>query len=230
VNAVDRSVEGRIHRQPDFFLSHSTRDKDFVWQLAEDLAFCEVDVWLDQWELQHGESLHDAIGDALQTSKYIGIVIGPNFANSRWAGDEMKQALARERREGRTVVVPVLAVDAQLPTFLEDKLYVDLRAEYFSGIARISAMINDVPRQHIEDAIRTHRPGCISDTIKTLRYAGFEPYVVMSTEDAKVVLDAGGQRYIGEKVRFSPRHVAMHPKASPRLRRMMARLDQEVWR
>ena len=41
----------RVPRKPDIFLSHSTRDKKFVEQLAEDLAFCEVDSWLDEWDL-----------------------------------------------------------------------------------------------------------------------------------------------------------------------------------
>jgi TIR domain len=227
---IDRSIEGRVHRQPDVFLSHSARDREFVWRLAEDLAFCEVDAWLDQWELQPGESLHDAIGGALERSKYIAIVVGANFSDSRWASDEMKQGLARERREGRTVVVPILATNAQLPPFLEDKLYIDLRQDYFAGIARISAMVNALPRQHIEEAIRTRVPQSIGESIRVLRYAGFEPYVVMSTEDAQAILASGGIQHVGEKVRFSPEQVAANPSVSPRLRRMMKRLNGEVWR
>jgi hypothetical protein len=230
LDAVDRSVQGRVHRKPDLFLSHSARDKDFVWQLAEDLAFCEVDVWLDQWELRPGESLHDAIGHALSTSRFVAVVIGPNFSDSRWAGDEMKQALARECREKTTVVVPILAADASMPVFLEDKLYIDLRNNYHAGLARLAAIVHDIPSQHIEDAIRAVRPGSIRACINTLRYAGFEPYVVMSVEDAEVILRSGGQRYTDLKIRFSPEQVADNPAASPRLRRMMQRLAREVWR
>ena len=40
--------EGHVHRAPDLFLSHSSRDKDIVRPFAEDLAFCEVDAWLDE--------------------------------------------------------------------------------------------------------------------------------------------------------------------------------------
>ena len=115
MDVVDRSAQARVHRKPDLFLSHSARDRDFVWRLAEDLAFCEVDSWLDQWELRLGESLHDVIGDALAASRFVAIVIGPQFATSRWATDEMKQALARERRESRTIVIPVVAADASIP-------------------------------------------------------------------------------------------------------------------
>jgi TIR domain len=227
---VDRSVEARVHRVPDFFLSHSARDKSFVWKLAEDLAYCEVDCWLDEWELQPGESLHEAIGASLEKCKYIAIVIGPNFDDSRWASDEMKQGLARERRENRTVVVPVLAADAKVPPFLEDKVFIDLRHDYYRGIVRLSAMANDIPRQHIEDAIRQLQPTVLSEAIGCLRFAGFEPYVVMSREDAAVVAQAGGIAHTENKLRFSPDQVARHPSASPRLRRLMHRLNTEVWK
>jgi len=230
MDVVDRSAQARVHRKPDLFLSHSTRDKDFVWRLAEDLAFCEVDSWLDQWELRPGESLHDAIGGALSTSRFVAIVVGPNFTDSRWASDEMKQALARERRESTAIVIPVVATDAALPAFLEDKLYIDLRHDYYAGIVRLAALIHSIPSQHIEDAIRSVRPRAMHECIETLRYAGFEPYVVMSKEDADIVLQSGGQSYRDNKIRFSPDRVASNPNASPRLRKMMRRLRDEVWR
>jgi TIR domain len=229
LDVIDRSVEARVHRKPDVFLSHSARDKEFVWSLAEDLAFCEVDSWLDQWELRPGESLHDVIGSALAASRFVAIVISANFSDSRWASDEMKQALARERRENTTVVVPIVAADASLPPFLEDKLYIDLRKDYYAGVVRLAALVHNIPSQHIEDAIRTIGPADVAGCVTTLRYAGVEPYVVMSKEDADVILQSGGQQHGDHKVRFSPEKVASNPMASPRLRGMMRRLRSEVW-
>lgn len=114
---ASRSAEARVHRKPDLFLSHSSRDKTFVRELADDLTFCEVDVWLDEWELQVGDSLHDLIGNALEKSRFIGVVIGDNFSDSVWARDELKQALSRERREARTLVLPLIFGHSQIPTF-----------------------------------------------------------------------------------------------------------------
>lgn len=226
---IDRSLSARVHRAPDVFLSHSARDKEFVRQLAEDLAFCEVDVWLDEWELQPGDSLQDVIGQALNASRFVAIVLGDNFTDSRWASDEMKHAFARERRENRVVVVPLLAGSIPLPAFVEDKLYIDFRTDYFAGVARLAALVNDVPRQHIEEAIRVIRPKSIKHCIATLRDAGFEPYVVMSKEDSTAILHAGGIPYRDDRIRFSPETVAANPQVSPRLRRMMRRLRDEVW-
>jgi TIR domain len=248
---IDRSVQGRIHRFPDIFLSHSSRDKDFVRKLAEDLAFCEVDAWLDEWELQVGDSLYDAITRALENSRFVAVILGDNYVDSKWAGDEMKQALARERREGRTVTLPLLCGNVQVPPFLEDKLYLDFRTQYFHGLVRLAALVHDVPRQHIEDAVRAINPENINSSINALRYAGIEPYVVMTKEDGEAILNAGGERYRDntksltpsqlralhedgeqirdDRVRFSPEKVAENPNVSSRLRRMMKRLIEEAW-
>lgn len=230
MKGVDRSVSARVHRTPDLFLNHSARDKEFVRQLAEDLAFCEVDAWLDEWELQPGDSLHDVIGGALSACRFVAVVLGDDFTDSRWASDEMKQALARERRQNRVVVVPLVVGSISIPVFLEDKLHIDFRPNYYAAVAKLSALVNNVPRQHIEEAIRAIKPQSMSDCVRTLRDAGFEPYVVMSKEDAEVVLRAGGVPYRDDRVRFSPESIARNPQASPRLRRMMLRLREDIWR
>src|SRR5262249_8984427 len=157
----------------------------------------------------------------LSASRFVAVVIGPNFSDSRWAGDEMKPALARERRERTTVVIPILAADAPMPAFLEDKLYIDLRNNYHAGLARLAPILHVIPRQQSRDAIRSVRHGSIRACIGTLRFAGCEPYVVMSVEDAEVILRSGGQRYTDQKLRFSPEQGARNPAASPGLRRMM---------
>jgi len=102
---IDRSKEARTTREPDLFLSHSSRDKSIVRRLAEDLSFLEVDAWLDEWELQTGDSLHDVITAVMKKAGHIAVVLGDNYADSRWARDELKQALARERREDQACVI-----------------------------------------------------------------------------------------------------------------------------
>jgi hypothetical protein len=90
-------------------------------------------------------------------------------------------------------------------------------------------MVHNVPRQHLEDAVRAINPQSIRSSIASLRYVGVEPYVVMSKEDAEAIVNAGGQPYGEDRVRFSPDRVAANPRISPRLRRMMHRLTEEVW-
>jgi TIR domain len=64
---IDRSVEARARRRPHLFLSHSSKDKEWVHALARDLSVCEIDVWLDEWELVVGDKL--AAGQARATRR-----------------------------------------------------------------------------------------------------------------------------------------------------------------
>ena len=43
--------------KPDIFISHSSKDKPAAFHLAKILNYCAIDVWLDDWELEVGQSL-----------------------------------------------------------------------------------------------------------------------------------------------------------------------------
>jgi hypothetical protein len=218
-----------VHRQPDLFLSHSSRDKAFVRRLAEDLTFCEIDVWLDEWELQVGESLHDRIGDALEKSRFTGVVLGDNFSDSEWARSELKQALAKERRSGPGSVLPLLCGNCQIPAFLEDKVFIDFRSDYHGGLARLAAALHGVSRLRTEEAIRAYRPNTLRTVIDALRYTGVEPYVVLGEDDFNEIRATGYVQILNDqRVRFDPERVR-DSGVSSRVRNLMHRLISEVW-
>ena len=183
VTVIDRSSQARKKREPDLFLSHSSRDKAIVRRLAEDLCFLEVDTWLDEWELQAGDSLHDVIAAAMEKAGYVAVIVGDNYADSRWARDELKQALARERRQDQGVILPLICGSAEVPPFLEDKVYLDFRKNYYEGLSRLAGVVHRVSRKGIEDAIAAVQPQKVSECVKVLRYCGVEPYVVLDKED-----------------------------------------------
>lgn len=181
---VDRSIDARKKRTPDVFLSHSSRDKAIVRQLAEDLCYLQVDAFLDEWELQPGDSLSDVIGFALEKSRYVAVVLGNNFSDSRWARDEMNQALAREKRANGGIVLPLLCGNAEMPAFLENKVYLDLRENgYYPSLVRLAAMVHQVSRQRVEYALQLEHPETIGDCIHALRYCGVDPFVILDASD-----------------------------------------------
>lgn len=224
---IVRTDEARKSAHPDLFLSHSSRDKVFVRCLGEDLTFCQIDVWLDEWELGPGDSLHDQIGNALERSRFIGVVLGDNFSDSRWAREELKQALSRERRSDRTTVLPLLAGSGEIPSFLEDKVYIDFRAEYYAGLVRLAGVIHNVSRLRVEEAIRVHRPASVRDAINDLRYCGIEPYMALGEDDFKEIAKLEGTIRLGDRVRFNPVRVR-RSDVSPRIKNLMTKLI-EVW-
>lgn len=225
---VRRSFDARVQRQPDLFLSHSSRDKDFVRRLGEDLTFCEIDPWFDEWEIQPGDSLFDRIGDALEKSRYAAIVLGDHFSDSDWARTELKQALAKERRAGSVYVLPILCGHSSIPAFLEDKVFIDFREDYYGALARLAAYLHDVERIRIEDAIRFYRPKMLRGVIQCLRDVGVEPYVILGEDDFKEIVATGHVLNMGDKVRFDPDAV-YSSDVSPRMRRLMRKLIDEVW-
>src|SRR6516165_10759518 len=91
----------RRQSKPDIFLSHSSKDGPLAVRLATDLNFCGVDVWLDQWEIQLGQSLSDALAKGMDEARFVGILISENYNKSVWTKREYQKALAREEREGR---------------------------------------------------------------------------------------------------------------------------------
>src|SRR5271165_1605529 len=135
--------------KPDIFISHSSRDKPAALHLAKTLNFCAIDVWLDDWELEVGQSLTDEIAKAMDESRFIAILITENYNKTVWTKTEYKKALAREQKEQRTVMLPLIVGEAKIPDFLEDKIYIDLRKEYFSGIVKLVGMIHDLDKYRV---------------------------------------------------------------------------------
>jgi hypothetical protein len=78
----------------------------------------------------------------MDISRFIAILITENYNKSVWTKTEYKKALAREQKENRTVMLPLIVGEAQIPDFLEDKIYIDLRTEYFSGIVKLVGMVH----------------------------------------------------------------------------------------
>ncbi len=110
------------------FLSHSSKDKFFVRQLAERLKKHGVQVWLDEAELKIGDSLTQKIGQAIDVMDFVGVVLSSNSVNSEWVQKELQVAIQKELVRRRVVVLPILLEQVEIPPFLRDKVYADFSA------------------------------------------------------------------------------------------------------
>lgn len=190
--------------KPDIFISHSSRDKAAASHLATTLNFCSIDVWLDDWELEVGQSLTDEIAKAMDNSRFIAILITENYNKTVWTKTEYKKALAREQKENRTVMLPLIVGEAQIPDFLEDKIYIDLRSEYFSGITKLVGMIHGLSQFRVSRALAERQPQSVSDVWGLLQSIGFEPYVVLGKDDFDEMLKHGGKLLRDGYAQFNP--------------------------
>lgn len=111
------------------FLSHATKDKPFVRDLAQKLEQSGVNIWLDERELDIGDSLTQKIALAIDKMDYFAIVLSNNSVNSVWVQKELQDALSKELDQKRIVVLPLLLEEVAIPPFLKDKLYADFTSK-----------------------------------------------------------------------------------------------------
>lgn len=113
----------------DVFLSHNSRDKATVRQLAEALLDRGLRPWLDEWELIPGRSWQDALSGVLAETRSVAVLIGIDGIGP-WQILEHEAYLREAVHRGLTVI-PVLLPNASespdLPLFLANRTFVDLR-------------------------------------------------------------------------------------------------------
>lgn len=108
------------------FVSHTGKDKPFVRQLAKDLKARGVPkVWVDEAEIEIGDSLTEKIDQGMQETRFIGVVLSAKSIAAPWVKKELDIAMNREISEGEVVVLPLLIEKCDIPRFLSGKLYAD---------------------------------------------------------------------------------------------------------
>lgn len=211
--------------KPNIFISHSSKDKRSAVHLAKVLNFCSIDVWLDDWELEVGHSLTDEISKAMDESRYIAILITENYNKTIWTKTEYKKALAREQKEQRTVMLPLIIGEAVMPDFLEDKVYIDLRTDFYKGIANLVGMVHGISRFRISEALSDYEPQNIGDIWRLLQSIGFEPYVVLGDDDFEEMLKHGGQLIRADYATFDPYELLNSAEVSNHIKELVKALN-----
>ena len=105
----------------DVFLSHNSKDKPAVRELAEALRARGLKVWLDEWELVPGRPWQEALEEVIETTGSSVVLVGKDGIGP-WQDKEMRGCLS-EFADRNLPVIPVLLPDApempRLPIFPE---------------------------------------------------------------------------------------------------------------
>ena len=114
----------------DVFLSHNSKDKPAVRQIAEELRDRRgLNVWLDEWELPPGVPWQDELETIIRTVRSAAVLVGADGLGP-WEMPEMRGCLV-EMVNRKLRVIPVLLpgtpTKPQLPMFLAQNTWVDLR-------------------------------------------------------------------------------------------------------
>jgi len=113
------------------FLCHSSKDKKFVRHLVRDLTREGITVWFDEWEMLPGDSLYEKIQGGIKQASWFGIILSPDSVQSQWCKRELYNALEEEFKRNKIFVIPILYRDCDIPGFLKEKVYVDLRKGHY---------------------------------------------------------------------------------------------------
>lgn len=193
---------------PDLFLSYSSKDKAIVRELALDLARCGVDSWLDEWELQIGQSLSDVLASALTKARFIAVVMTENYLGSPWTKTEFGQAVARQHSGEDVVILPLLLSGEKIPPLLADRVYLDFRNEYYyRALATLVVRIHHVTEARMSHALGDRLLWSIESVWEVLRAAGFQPFVVADNDAFQELVRLGGEQVGNDEVWFSPNEV-----------------------
>lgn len=126
---VDTAVEAKIERHTAAastrvaFISHSSKDKTFVRQLAADLVASGVQVWLDEQRIRVGDSIPERVAQGVAESDFFLVVVSASSVDSPWVQKELNQALIHEIEKRRVRVMAVLLDRVLLPETIREKKY-----------------------------------------------------------------------------------------------------------
>ncbi|MBF8276934.1 MAG: hypothetical protein HW390_2007 [Candidatus Brocadiaceae bacterium] len=97
------------------FICHASEDKPVARRLASDLERHGVKVWLDERELQVGESLRERIEQALEQSHHVIVLLSRTSTKKEWVKKELSTAFSLEIGRQKKVILPVLLEETSVP-------------------------------------------------------------------------------------------------------------------
>jgi len=123
------------------FLSHSSKDKPFVRELADFLGRDgEIQVWLDEREIAPGDNIVGEIGTGLDAD-FVLLILSPDSVNSNWVKEEWTDAFWEQTNNRKTKLVGALYRDCTIPRLLRNKKPFDLRTNHPKGFREIRTFL-----------------------------------------------------------------------------------------
>ena len=122
------------------FLSYSEEDREVAKQLSSQLAKSGFEVWDRAEALFPGDNWPLRIGEALQESNAMVVLISPKSMKSDWVRHEIDYALGSARYKGRLIPV-VLKPTRGMPWILKKFPMVQLQQGLPKAIRQIAEYI-----------------------------------------------------------------------------------------
>src|SRR5215213_9269985 len=112
----------------DVFLSHSSKDKAVVREIAERLRDDGLEVWFDEWMIKPGDSIPSKIEEGLEHSRVLVLCMSANAFGSDWAQLESQTFRFRDPLNKERRFIPLRLDDAPIKGSLAQFLYINWRS------------------------------------------------------------------------------------------------------
>jgi hypothetical protein len=134
------------------FLSHAHQDKPFARKLAASLRLAGHYVWIDEAEINIGDSLVQKIREGIDQVDFVAAILSSHSITSTWVTKELDLASNREMKEKKVIVLPLLIEKVELPLFLEGKLYGDFiyESEYENTLSKLLKTLGTVNTHKVD--------------------------------------------------------------------------------
>jgi tetratricopeptide (TPR) repeat protein len=103
----------------DVFLSHSSKDKPIVRQVAEFLKSKGISVWFDDWSVKIGEDINIKVEEGLTQSKRLLLFMSNNAFSSEWVTLERSTILFKDPNNRDRRFIPILIDSCTIPDTLQ---------------------------------------------------------------------------------------------------------------
>lgn len=131
------------------FISYSSNDKEIVHKIAQQLIINKIHIWIDEYELNIGDSLLDKIQSAINEASALIVVLSQSSIKSAWCQKELNSGLMRElQANNKLFVLPLLIEECDVPPFLQEKIYADFRKDFDTGLHKLIKSISRFSHPH----------------------------------------------------------------------------------
>ena len=118
----------------DFFVSYNKTDIDFVERLvkrveSETYAGKPLRCFYDQWDIQPGENILLKIETAHQNSRFVGLVMSPEWEKSNWTTLERVMPVYDDPAGIKGKIIPILRRDCDIPPSIRVLKWLDFRKD-----------------------------------------------------------------------------------------------------
>lgn len=189
-----------MESRPKAFISYSHADRDEVIPLASYFDRLGLQVWMDTKDLTGGDSIVEAVSEAISAADIYVVCLSPASVGSTWVRHELDLAMSLKVERGSPHVLPILLAKTEIPVVLKGRFYIDVSSSEDAGRAEIQRFVSNVVGG-IEAVEEESSPALVIGSVElelskstTLSYGGANP------EASRTEVEAEGQDIANELV------------------------------